>query len=124
MARRLRIVVVEDDASMRHSIGRLLRASGFECVEYDSAEALLQSEDPQDWDCLVTDMHLPGMSGLDLVEKLRLQHPAMPAVFITAYDEAKRRERALGCHRAAYLTKPFEGTALPEVIRKVTLSCR
>ena len=60
MAVGLRILIVEDDASMRRSIGRLLRASGFECVEHDSAEALLGSVDLDTWDCLVSDIQPAG----------------------------------------------------------------
>jgi FixJ family two-component response regulator len=122
MAGGLRILIVEDDASMRRSIGRLLRASGFECAEHDSAEALLRSEDPNVWDCLVADIHLPGLSGFELVDELRLSRSGMPAVLITANDEAKTRERALRQYRVAYLAKPFEGTSLLDTIRKVTLT--
>jgi FixJ family two-component response regulator len=121
MAGGLKIVIVEDDASMRRSIGRLLRAAGFECTEYDNAETLLRSEVPYAWDCLVTDIHLPGQSGLELVDGLRQSRPDMPAVLVTAYDEAKTRELALQHHRVAYLAKPFEVTALLDAIHKVTL---
>ena len=121
MAVGLRILIVEDDASMRRSIGRLLRASGFECVELDSAEALLNSEDPDAWDCLVSDIQLPGLSGFQLMESVRRSRPAMPVVLVTAYDEPKTRNRALQNHRVAYLVKPFEATALVDAIRKVTL---
>ena len=122
MAGGLRILVVEDDASMRRSIGRLLRASGFECVEHDSAEALLGSEDPDAWDCLVSDIHLPGLSGFELIENVRRSRAGMPAVLVTAYDEPRTRDRALQQHRVAYLAKPFEGTALVDAIRQVTLA--
>jgi CheY-like chemotaxis protein len=121
MADRLRILIVEDDASMRRSIGRLLRASGFLCAELDSAEALLRLEDPNAWDCMVTDIYLPGLSGFELVDEVRRSRPDMPAVFVTANDKAKTREQAQQMHRVAYLAKPFEGTALLDAIRKVTL---
>jgi DNA-binding response OmpR family regulator len=122
MAGGLRILVVEDDASMRRSISRLLRAAGFECAEHDSAEALLRTEDPNAWDCVVADIHLPGLSGFELVAELRNSRSGMPAVFVTANDDAKTRTRALQLFRVAHLAKPFEGTALLDAIRKVTLT--
>jgi FixJ family two-component response regulator len=121
MTKRMRLLVVEDDASMRRSIGRLLTAAGFECIEFGSAEELLQSAHAPSPTCLITDIHLPGMSGLELVDVLRAKHPKMPAVLITAYDDARTRELALRRHHIAYLAKPFEGTALLEAIRKVTM---
>jgi len=122
MAGGLRILIVEDDASVRRSVGRLLRASGYECVEYDTAEALLGAEDPGAWDCLVTDMHLPGLTGLDLIETIRRSGVSMPAVLVTAYNEQKTRDSALRHHRVAFLAKPFEGAALLHAICKVTLT--
>ena len=122
MAGGLKILVVEDDASMRRSMGRLLRAAGFECAEHESAEALLRCEDPNIWDCLVADIHLPGLSGFELVDALRQARPGMPAVLVTANDEINKRERALRLFRVAYLAKPFEGAALLGAIRKVTLT--
>jgi len=115
------ILVVEDDASMRRAVGRLLKAAGYECLEFETAEALLQSG-PSDWaDCVVSDIHLPGMSGLELVDRLRQRRRCMPAIFITAFDGPSLRDEALKRAAAAYLTKPFEGPALLEAIRKVTI---
>ena len=71
MAGGLRILVVEDDASVRRSVGRLLRASGFECVEHDSAEALLQSEDPMPGTALSPIFTCQGLCGFELLESLR-----------------------------------------------------
>ena len=121
MAGRVRILVVDDDASMRRSLGRLLRAAGFECAEHDSAESLIRSEDLNAWDCLITDIHLPGLSGLELVDTLRKSRPTLPAVFVTAYDKAETRERALEGHRVAYFAKPFEAAALIAAIQKLTI---
>ena len=122
MAGRVRILIAEDDASMRRSIGRFLRAAGFESIEYESAEALLQSADLAPPVCLVTDIQLPGISGLELFDRLLAKDSAVPTVFITAYEDAKRRECILRRPRVAYLAKPFEGAALLEAIRKVTLT--
>jgi FixJ family two-component response regulator len=121
MAEEPRVLIVEDDASMRRATGRLLRAAGFHCVEYDSAEALLRSEDLDAWDCLVTDIRLPGLSGFALLDTVRRLRPGMPVVLMTAYEEQRTRDQALQKHRVAFLVKPFEGVALLEAIRKVTL---
>ena len=119
MTKRLTILVVEDDASMRRSIGRLLAAAGFQCVEFESAEDLLLSTDLATSDCLITDIHLPGMSGSDLIDQIRSKHAAMPVLFITAYDEAKLREQLLRRSHASYLAKPFETMALLTAIQKI-----
>jgi len=116
----MRILVAEDDDSMRRAIGRLLKAAGLQSVEFGSAEALLQSGQLDAADCVVTDIHLGGMSGFQLVETLRRDHRRMPAVFMTAFDSPASRTEALNCGMSAYLVKPFEGTALLEAIRRVT----
>jgi FixJ family two-component response regulator len=110
------IVVVEDDAGMKKAIERLLRAAGFQSVSFASAEELLQTEAADDAACLVLDIHLPGISGLEL-GRLLTSRRARPIIFITAQDEARLRYEAerLGC---VYFRKPFEGKALLEAIRQ------
>ena len=110
------IVVVEDDAGMKKAIERLLRAAGFQSVSFASAEELLQTEAADDAACLVLDIHLPGISGLEL-GRLLTSRRARPIIFITAQDEAGLRYEAerLGC---VYFRKPFEGKALLEAIRQ------
>jgi FixJ family two-component response regulator len=110
------IVVVEDDAGMSKAIVRLLRAAGFQSVSFASAEELLQTEAADSAACLVLDIHLPGLSGLELRRLLVSSGRAKPVIFITGQDEAPLRDEArrLGC---AYFRKPFEGKALLEAIR-------
>jgi CheY-like chemotaxis protein len=110
------IVVVEDDAGMSKAIERLLRAAGFQPVSFVSAEELLQTEAADSAACLVLDIHLPGLSGLELARLLIGSGRAKPIIFITGQDEAPLRDEArrLGC---AYFRKPFEGKALLEAIR-------
>jgi FixJ family two-component response regulator len=110
------IVVVEDDAGMKKAIERLLRAAGFQPVSFASAEELLQTEAADSAACLVLDIHLPGLSGLELGRLLVTSDRAKPVIFITAQDEAPLRDEArrLGC---AYFRKPFEGKKLLEAIR-------
>lgn len=111
------IVVVEDDAGMIKAIERLLRAAGFQPVSFASAEELLQTEAVDSAACLVLDIHLPGLSGLELGRRLVMSARPKPVFFITGQDEASLRDEArrLGC---AYFHKPFEGEALLEAIRR------
>jgi FixJ family two-component response regulator len=115
------IVVVEDDAGMKKAIERLLRAAGFQPVSFASAEELLQTAAADSAACLVLDINLPGISGLELGRLLITSGRARPIIFITAQDEAPLRDEAqrLGC---AYFRKPFEGKALLEAIRRATKS--
>ena len=111
------IVVVEDDPGMKRAIERLLRAAGFQAVSFASAEELLQTKAADDASCLVLDIHLPGLSGLELGRLLMTSAHAKPVIFITGEDEAFLSDEAqrLGC---AYFRKPFEGKALLEAIRR------
>ena len=114
------IVVVEDDAGMSKAIARLLRAAGFQPTSFASAEELLQTEAVDFAACLVLDIHLPGLSGLELARLLVTSGRAKPVIFITGQDEASLRDEAqqLGC---AYFRKPFKGKELLEAIRGVVL---
>jgi len=112
-----RVIVVEDDAGMNKAIGRLLRAAGFEPVTFASAEELLQTRAVDSAACLVVDINLPGISGLELGQRLIAVGRKKPIVFITGQDEPSLRDEArrIGC---AYFHKPFEGEALLDVIRR------
>src|ERR1043166_9042177 len=107
------IVVVEDDAAMSKAIERLLRATGFQSLSFASAEELLQTEAADSAACLVLDIHLPGMSGLQLGQLLVTSGRAKAVIFITGQDEPHLQDEArrLGC---AYFRKPFEGNAFLE----------
>jgi FixJ family two-component response regulator len=111
------VVVVEDDAGMSKAIERLLRAAGFESTSFASAEELLQTKTAESAACLVLDIHLPGISGLELGRLLLTSGRASAVIFVTAQDEAAARQEAqrLGC---GYFRKPFEGKALLEAIRE------
>ena len=111
------IVVVEDDAAMSKAIERLLRAAGFQPLSFASAEELLQTEAADSAACLVLDIHLPGMSGLQLGQLLVTSGRAKAVIFITGQDEPHLQDEAqrLGC---AYFRKPFEGNAFLESIRQ------
>ncbi len=107
-----KVLVVEDDASMREAIERLLGAAGFEAVAYASAEALLEGGGARDAACVISDLRLPTMSGLELLAELRERGEGQPLILITAFDAPGRGADALRRGAAAYLVKPFHGTAL------------
>jgi DNA-binding response OmpR family regulator len=106
-----RIVVVEDDASMSQAIERVLQAGGFTAVLFASAEEALEAGVTAD--CLVLDIHLPGMSGFELYRQLAPSGKEIPVIFITARDEPAVREAAESLGGAgSYLPKPFFGRDL------------
>jgi FixJ family two-component response regulator len=112
-----RIVVVEDDASMSQAIERIMRAGGFAADLFASAEAALESGAAAFAECLVLDIHLPGMSGFELYRRLALSGKEMPGIFITARDEPAAREEAESLGGAgSYLPKPFSGRDLLDAV--------
>ena len=110
------ILVAEDDDSMREAIEQLLNAAGFECEAFSSATALLARGVDQESVCVISDLKLPGMSGLELLGVLKERNPSTPFILITAHDAPGLREKAMRNGAAAYLAKPFRGTALLDII--------
>lgn len=106
------ILVVEDDDSMREAIERLLQAAGFETRAYASAEALLAAGATAGASCVVTDVKLPAMSGLELLSELSTRGNWPPVIVMTAHDSPQLRDDAQRRGAAGYLTKPFQGRAL------------
>jgi FixJ family two-component response regulator len=108
-----RVVLVDDDASMSCALERMLRLADYQPAVFASAEVLLQSDAIDEAACLVLDVHLPGVTGFELYERLRRDGTKTPPViFITAYDDPESRARADRAGAAAYLTKPFSGNDL------------
>jgi FixJ family two-component response regulator len=101
------VAIVDDNPSMLRSIGRLLEAAGFSVEAFPSAEAFLDEDGCDRAACVVLDIHLPGMSGLELRCRLRETRSVLPVIFITATTDESLKEAAtsLGC--LAYLNKPF-----------------
>jgi FixJ family two-component response regulator len=110
------IGVVEDDPSFRRALGRLLSAAGFSVATFASAEEFLASDPGGATACLVLDVHLGGMSGFDLQQRLATAGVPIPAIFITAHDDPVTRERARS--GVAYLQKPFREDALIGAIQQ------
>ena len=111
------VLIVEDDPSMRSSMERLLGTAGFTVLGYESAEVVLSSGIPEGISCIVSDLRLPGMSGLNLLSEIRGRGHGTPLILVTAYDAPGLGNEALRRGAAAYLVKPFRGTALLDAIR-------
>jgi FixJ family two-component response regulator len=107
-----RVLVIEDDEGMREAIESLLKAAGYATSAYATAEALIAAGTPEDARCVVSDIRLPAMSGLELIAELRARGTSLPVILITAHDSPALRSVA-GLHgAAAYLPKPFGRCAL------------
>ena len=101
------IAVVDDDASVREAIMSLMRALGFIAETFPSAEDFLKSDGLQRTSCLIADVRMPGMSGLELYRHLVASGKPIPTVLITAHSDDGVRARALKAGIICYLTKPF-----------------
>ena len=112
------IAIVDDDESICRSLGRLLRAAGMQPVAYSSAEAFLADSRQPRFDCLVLDIQLGGLSGIELNQRLALSGSTAPVIFLTAHDEPDMRERALRTPCAAYLKKTEPGEMVLAGIRE------
>jgi FixJ family two-component response regulator len=112
-----RISIVDDDPSVRDALGRLVESVGYDVETFASAQEFLDSSPVGRADCLVLDIHLPGMSGFDLQQRLAAARAAIPIIFITAHDDSFTRERIGQARVDAQLYKPFEDLALLDAIR-------
>jgi two-component system, LuxR family, response regulator FixJ len=111
------ITVVDDDESVRESMSSLLRSVGHSVKEFGSAEELIASPGLDTTDCLITDVRMPGMSGLELQRRLALSHPRLPVILMTAHaSDQEVRSRALKDGAFAYLSKPLDEEALLRAI--------
>jgi FixJ family two-component response regulator len=113
------IAVVDDDESVCRSLGRLLRAAGIQPVTYPTAEAFLADTKHPRFDCLVLDIQLGGMSGIELQRHLAASGDRTPVIFITAHDAPEAREEALAAGCAAYFRKTDSGADVLEAIRRL-----
>jgi FixJ family two-component response regulator len=114
-----RVAVIEDDDVGRSALGRLLKVSGFEPALFESAEAFMAQPSERDWLCLIVDVQLTGMSGIDLQRRVRAEGSAVPIIIVTANKADVVRERAqqIGC--AAFLSKPFNGNIILSILDSI-----
>ena len=112
------VAIVEDDAAMRRSIERLLQANGYATAAFASAEEFLESAIVDSAIGLVLDIHLGGISGIELRRRLSAAKVMLPIVFITAYDDDATRREALAAGCVDYLQKPFSANRLTEALER------
>src|ERR1700736_2532841 len=111
------VAIVDDDDLMRSALQGLLKAVGLPARAFASAEEFLTSGQQHETACLIADIRMPGMSGLELHAKLNAERCRIPTIFITAHGDAKMRMQALRAGAVEFLAKPFDDEALLESVR-------
>jgi FixJ family two-component response regulator len=101
------VAIIDDDDSIRSATGNLLEAAGYATATFQSADEFLRAQSRHQVSCIVTDMRMPGMTGLDLFEALVAANGAIPTVLVTAYPDEAVRMRARQAGILCYLSKPF-----------------
>jgi FixJ family two-component response regulator len=110
------ISIVDDDDALRNSLDDLIQSLGFRTQGFPSAEAFLSSSQARDTACLILDVRMPGMSGLDLQRQIVAAHWGVPIIFITSHADNDARARALASGAVAFLYKPFREEELINAI--------
>ena len=111
------VAIVDDDDSLRSAIKDLLEAIGVPAQAFASAEEFLKSGQHHHTTCLIADIRMPGMSGLELQARLNAEHCRIPTIFITAHGDARMRMQALRAGAVEFMAKPFDDGVLLESIR-------
>jgi FixJ family two-component response regulator len=113
------IAVVDDDAGMCEAIAELLEVLGFETAQFSSAESFLASSAADAFDCLVSDIRMPGMDGFELGRRIAMLAPELPVIFVSSIDDEHARSMALRVGGVAFLRKPLDPD---EFQRKIELA--
>jgi FixJ family two-component response regulator len=111
------VAIVDDDDSIRSALQGMLKAVGYPAQAFASAEDFLKSGQHRQTSCLIADIRMPGMSGLDLQAQLNAEHCKIPIIFMTAHGDAKMRIQALRSGAVEFLSKPFDEEVLLESVR-------
>ena len=111
------ILIVDDDEAMREAIKGLIRSLGYRVEAVGSAQEFLSSRFVRRTSCLIADVQMPGMTGLELYRRLSTSEKPIPTILITAYPDDGVRERALSAGVIGYLSKPFEDNDLAACVR-------
>lgn len=118
------IAVVDDDEAICEATESLIRSVGLRAAVFASAEDFLRSSQLQDIACVIVDVRMPGMSGLELQRQLAAAHYAIPIIFITAHGDAETRAQALRAGAVDFLDKPFSAEVLLQAVQAALQSSR
>jgi FixJ family two-component response regulator len=110
------LALVDDEGPVRQALGRLLRLAGYEVLLFASGQEFLDSLNEREPDCVLMDIHMPGLSGLQLRDGLKAAHADLPIVFITASDDAELAQQAFCGGAKALLRKPFSRQVLLDAV--------
>ena len=113
------VMIVDDDDSIRKAVRRLMKSYGFAVETFASAEEFLGSDRLAKTSCLILDIHMPGMNGLELQKRLVASGSVVPIIFITAFTDDSARAQAMNAGAAGYLAKPFSDDELLSCIHSV-----
>jgi FixJ family two-component response regulator len=117
------ISVVDDDESIRDSTKTLLRSAGYAVATFESGELFLESDALPDTQCLVLDIQMPGMSGLELQRRLNISNSEVPVIFVTAHDNKTNRKLAIDAGASEIFPKPFSASAFLMAVDTVLRNC-
>ena len=113
------VATVDDDRRVRESVQSILESAGYDAITFESGETFLESGALSRVACVVADVRLPGIDGLELQRRVRRDRPSVPIIFITAHDDDDIRRRALRDGAVAFLVKPFDGGELLEHVARI-----
>jgi FixJ family two-component response regulator len=116
------VVGVDDDYGVRESVKNLVESAGYTPKVFSSGEGFLQAGILATTSCLISDLRMPGMDGIELQRRVRLKRPELPVIFISAQSDEKSRRRALEGGALCFLCKPFDGAQLLETIYKAVMT--
>lgn len=113
------VAIVDDDKEARLSLGALLRSYGIKTEVFASAEAFLRTQHLAAFDCLITDVHMPKMDGLEMIRVLRRQRSTLPVIVISALESRSTQAKAMAAGAEAFLTKPVDSDELIDWMRRL-----
>jgi FixJ family two-component response regulator len=111
------VAIVDDDRSVQSALKDLMESAGLEARCFGSAEEFLEPDERNQTGCLVADIRMPGMSGLELQAKLKAEGSRIPIIFVTAHGDAKMKMKAMKAGAVEFLSKPFDDEVLLEKVR-------
>jgi len=113
--------IIDDDVCAREATAGLIRSLGYALATYASAEDFLDSDHVNNTSCLITDVHMPGLSGVELYQRLRGDGFAAPTIFVTGHPDETTRTQVLAAGAIAFLSKPFGKQALLDCLKAASL---